>query len=139
MEQAILYHLTRVENVSSIKKNGLQPSHDGYVYLFDDDIVDDGVDNPIDVSDCIARHQCCILDEYAMFRVYVPTDLLEADNVGDLTSPFQYRVKGGIDKQNLEYLGVRSVDEDFNENYIQTINHLYNCPLDSLQQLRPAE
>lgn len=110
-----LYHITKVENVESIEKNGLVPK-DGKVFLFD------RVSTPyceglyrfdkwstnmrdIEVEQIIAKTQLLIKGSYALFEVDVDGLKLEDDNCLESISKYEKYYEGTIEPSRIKYVG----------------------------------
>ena len=79
-----IYHLTPIENVSAILKNGLKADKEGNIFAFT---------NPI-VANTIARDQVGV-DRYCVFKILkkgVNGKVLK-DNVAELSASFQLIIK----------------------------------------------
>ena len=111
-----LYHITSIDRLGSIFKDGLVAnyggeinsglSEDGYIYLFENKSYVDPITGDIrSVADDIAMNQL-FLDEYIMLEIDADgiEGELEHDNVGELSSFAQWKVKQ--DKISSEYIDI---------------------------------
>jgi hypothetical protein len=101
------YHITALNNVQSILKNGLRCNSDGQIFVFENKSIRiNDVNNT--VADIIANNQI-FLDKYVMFEIDdkgFNTDLIN-DNVGELSSKRQWFVEQSvIDKKYLNVFGI---------------------------------
>ena len=100
----LVYHVTRLENVEAIEREGLQADADGNIYAFTDLLV----------ADCIASTQV-FANPYALFCIR-PSGIegpLFADNVAELSSPLHCVIQQDcIAPEYLWYLGTMSVQQD---------------------------
>jgi hypothetical protein len=90
MKNMKYYHITHPENARSILKNGIISNSDGEIFLFENKSI--AFNNIINtVADSIAHNQL-LLKQYSMFEVDISglTNQLLQDNVGELTSCFQW-------------------------------------------------
>lgn len=84
------YHITEIELIDSILKEGLKANEDGEIFLFENKSI--RVNNVVNtVADCIAMNQI-FLDEYVMFEIDSKGISLELinDNVGELSHKQQW-------------------------------------------------
>lgn len=99
-----LYHITPIENMSSIQEEGIRAGEDGYIYFITEK----------HIAGLVAKNQIFLEDSFSLFEInpeYL-SNKLEADNVGEITAKWQCRVKqAAINKD-----GIR-----FDDNYF--INH----------------
>jgi len=89
------YHITDVKTAFTILKKGLKANEEGDIFLFENVSFtwgSQGIRNT--VADSIAENQI-FLKEYAILRVNSKgiTGEVINDNVGELSSPFQWIVK----------------------------------------------
>ena len=101
------YHITKLDKIQSILKNGLRCNSEGEIFVFENKSIGlNTVTNTI--ADCIANNQI-FLNEYAMFEVDdkgFNTDLIN-DNVGEMSSNQQWFIKQSfIDKKHIQIYGV---------------------------------
>ena len=118
----ILYHITNVENVESIKKNGLKVNEEGELFLFDGVdynypfcIIENGDRFHIEkhwvgVDRLIARNQL-FMNEYAVFCVDVPSKYLKKDDVAELTADSQFIYPYNIPPHKVEYVKTVKLNE----------------------------
>ena len=120
------YHITSIDNVSSILENGLLANANGEIFLFENvSIVTYGVANNSKgkrvfgkikryVADSIAINQV-FLEDYAMFEIDEKgiNEALINDNVADCTSKFQWIAKQSVIKpQYIDFWGIFSVGDE---------------------------
>ena len=109
-----LYHITKVENAESIKKNGLE-LNEGKIFLFKDIEIpypeglfrtDKWTNNKrlIPVSDIIAKVEIHI-PEYSLFKVEVDEDLLHKDDDCGEKEVMDYQYYTCSPIKNVEYMG----------------------------------
>jgi hypothetical protein len=80
-----IYHITSLEAMTSILKEGLKAGDEGYIYLFTEK----------DVATYMAKNQLGFTDSYQLLEIN-PKGIevsLEADNVGEFTAKYQVRIK----------------------------------------------
>lgn len=103
-EIRMLYHITPVENVPSIREMGLRANAAGQIFLFTHKMVAD----TIAVSQVFCRH-------YGLFAIYARgvTGHLQPDKVAEAYAPFQRILVGQpvIQPHHLKYLGDRQPPE----------------------------
>lgn len=102
-----LYHITPVENLESILKNGLIGDEYNNIYLFrEEKIRINNITN--NVRDCIASGQLG-LDEYVLLHIHkrgIKSPILH-DMVSEITSPFQYYIEQSlIDPKYISFKGI---------------------------------
>lgn len=125
-EKTILYHITKEENLESIKKNGIKANEYNEVFLLDD--VD--VKHPLHsqsffVSKFVALNQLG-LNEFVIFEVDVEGLELEPDNVAELTSEFQYIYKGDINPNRIKdyyFEDTTDLQEEYNKMYEELLKN----------------
>lgn len=113
------YHITTIDNIDNILKNGLlanQPknsglSEDGYIYLFDNKSYRDPLTNGvIYVADHVAKNQ--LLMEHGKLYAMLEIDedgiqnQLELDDVGELPSALGLQWKVKQDKIEGKYINL---------------------------------
>ena len=105
------YHVTEVENVDSILKNGLKADEEGLIYVYDTYSVDlEGVD--IFLSDIITLGQLGY-KKYAVIKVNAEPyrKYAKPDNVGELCASYHRILKVKIIKpEDIELLEIRDTD-----------------------------
>jgi hypothetical protein len=94
-----LYHVTSLENVESIKRNGLMCNEEGEIFLFTalEIKTTRNIDwEPLKVPDSIAVNQLG-LEKYVLIQIEIDTTgisgKLEADNVAESTAKYQFILK----------------------------------------------
>jgi len=97
------YHIAEIENLRSIIEKGLRASRDGYIYLLISRVP----------AAYVAKNQLGLID-YALLSIegkgIIKT--IERDNVGEITWPFQRRVKQALIKSKYIKLVGAYLDED---------------------------
>lgn len=111
----VFYHITPMENIKSIRENGLKTNEDGEVFLFDGcdicyqfcRIKRDGTfkmeNHWVPIDRLIANNQLG-LRKYAVFAVMLDeneTAQLEKDEVAECTAGYQYIYRNDIPKSHL--------------------------------------
>ena len=92
-------HMTRIGNIPSILANGLKANKHGEIFVYDDVTVQTPYKaggERFYVGDAIALDQVFVFDdEYAVFFIDKKDIVgkVVADNVGELTSPWQHIIK----------------------------------------------
>jgi len=97
------YHVTDVNNVDQIKRDGLKANEEGLIFVFTDMIA----------SGSIAREQYGIVDRYAVFKIYSIgiTGRVIKDRVAEFSAPYQrVIIQERIQKRYIDFLGVFRVD-----------------------------
>lgn len=91
------FHITNPVNIPSIVRNGIKQNFQGEVFIF----------NKKKVAPIISKLQLG-LENYAIFEIdktYLSKELLFKDNVGELTSCYQWIYKKAIPKEHVNFLG----------------------------------
>lgn len=96
-EKGLFFHLTSPENADKIRKEGIKPSHDGYVYIVRGADIKGEILGRVYNSNTlneVAKSQCG-LNEFVPVIVNVGGLELERDNVAEIPSwlGHQFRVK----------------------------------------------
>ena len=97
------YHVTDVNNVDQIKRDGLKANEEGLIFVFTDMIV----------SGSIAKNQFGLVDRYAVFKIYSNgiTGRVIKDRVAEFSAPYQrVIIQEKIQKSYIDFLGVFRVD-----------------------------
>jgi hypothetical protein len=97
------YHVTDVNKVDHIKRNGLKANEEGLIFVFTDMIA----------SGSIAKEQYGLADRYAVFKIYSNgiTGRVIKDRVAEFSAPYQrVIIQERIQKRYIEFLGVFRVD-----------------------------
>ena len=97
------YHVTDVNNVDQIKRDGLKANEEGLIFVFTDMIV----------SGSIAKNQFGLVDRYAVFKIYSNgiTGRVIKDRVAEFSAPYQrVIIQEKIQKNYIDFLGVFRVD-----------------------------
>jgi hypothetical protein len=97
------YHVTDVNNVDQIKRDGLKANEEGLIFVFTDMIV----------SGSIAKNQFGLVDRYAVFKIYSNgiTGRVIKDRVAEFSAPHQrVIIQERIQKKYIDFLGVFRVD-----------------------------
>lgn len=116
----ILFHISPIENLESIKENGLLLNDDGELFLLDESKVKYYIFGEFKVSELIAWNQLS-LKEYLMIEVEVEMDELIGDEVAELTRDYQY-----ISYDPIEPSQIKSITKSNCENYINAMEKVYN-------------
>jgi hypothetical protein len=101
--QRFYYHVTDVNNVDQIKRDGLEANEEGLIFVFTDMVV----------SGLIAKEQCGFLDRYAVFKIYSNgiTGRVIKDRVAEFSAPYQrVIIQEKIKKRYIDFLGVFRVE-----------------------------
>jgi hypothetical protein len=101
------YHITKLNNLQSILKNGLRCNSEGEIFVFENKSI--GLNNITNtIADCIANNQI-FLNEYVMFEINgkgFNSELIN-DNVGEISSNQQWLIKQTlIDKKHIQIYGI---------------------------------
>lgn len=90
-----LYHVTGVENFTSINQNGLKAGSDGHIYFFDSlQLTIPHLGISVLVSDIICLKQVFLKEYYLLTVATVGiSSKIKSDNVMELTAGLQCRVK----------------------------------------------
>ena len=102
-KQRFYYHVTDVNNVDQIKRDGLKANEEGLIFVFTDMIV----------SSLIAKEQYGLVDRYAVFKIYSNgiTGRVIKDRVAEFSAPYQrVIIQEKILKRYIDFLGVFRVD-----------------------------
>jgi hypothetical protein len=83
------YHVTDFENMMPIREYGLKANSKGYIFVFSE----------INLANYIACGQLALKD-YVLFEVDVKGLKLENDEVNELFSSFQFKIKTELIKPN---------------------------------------
>lgn len=97
------YHVTDVNNVSQIQKDGLKANEEGLIFVFTDMIV----------SSLIAQEQFGLVDRYAVFKIYSEgiTGRVIKDRVAEFSAPYQrVIIQKKISKEYIYLLGTFKID-----------------------------
>jgi hypothetical protein len=97
------YHVTDVNNVDQIKRDGLKANEEGLIFVFTDMIA----------SGLIAKEQYGLVDRYAVFKICSNgiTGRVIKDRVAEFSAPYQRVViQAKIQKSYIDFLGVFRVD-----------------------------
>lgn len=117
----LLYHISHIENLESIKKNGLLVNDDSMLFLLDDvDFIDPIFKVSNKVSDIVAWNQL-FLKDFLLIGVEVDDSILHSDDVAELTRDYQYYIKSNIDSSCIKSIDIRSC-----ENYLKRMKELYD-------------
>lgn len=105
------YHLSNPANVDSITKNGIRANKNGEIFLFEDHTLQIG-NVSMRVSDSIAYNQV-FLEEYYVWEVVIQENtVLMADEVAELTAPYQFILhQPRIAPTNCKLVGKRVVNK----------------------------
>lgn len=123
-QEKIFWHITKKENLESIKKNGIKANEYNEVFLLDDS----EIQHPLHtqsffVSKFVALNQL-FLDEFVILAVDVEGLELEPDNVAELTAKWQYIYKGDINPNRIKGY-VYDNTYDLQEEY-KKMNKMFN-------------
>lgn len=102
-KQQFYYHVTDVNNVDQIKRDGLKANEEGLIFVFTDMIV----------SDLIAKEQYRLMDRYAVFKIYSEgiTGRVIKDRVAEFSAPYQrVIIQEKISKRYIEFLGTFKIN-----------------------------
>jgi len=102
-KQRFYYHVTDVNNVDQIKRDGLKANEEGLIFVFTDMIV----------SGSIAKEQYGLVDRYAVFKIYSNgiTGRVIKDRVAEFSAPYQrVIIQEKILKRYIDFLGTFRVD-----------------------------
>ena len=102
-KQRFYYHVTDVNNVDQIKRDGLKANEEGLIFVFTDMIV----------SGLIAKEQYGLVDRYAVFKIYSNgiTGRVIKDRVAEFSAPYQrVIIQAKILNRYIDFLGVFRVD-----------------------------
>lgn len=116
----ILFHISPIENLESIKENGLLLNDDGELFLLDESKVKYYIFGEFKVSELIAWNQLS-LKEYLMIEVEVEMDELIGDEVAELTRDYQYISYKPIAPNKIKSITISNCD-----NYINAMEKVYN-------------
>ncbi|MEJ2658008.1 MAG: hypothetical protein P8012_12575, partial [Desulfobacterales bacterium] len=97
------YHVTDVNNVSQIQKDGLKANEEGLIFVFTDMIV----------SSLVAQEQFGLADQYAVFKIYSEgiTGRVIKDRVAEFSAPYQrVIIQEKISKEYIYLLGTFKID-----------------------------
>jgi hypothetical protein len=97
------YHVTDVNSVDQIKRDGLKANEEGLIFVFTDMIV----------SGSIAKNQFGLVDRYAVFKIYSNgiTGRVIKDRVAEFSALYQrVIIQEKIQKSYIDFLGVFRVD-----------------------------
>ena len=97
------YHVTDVNNIDQIKRDGLKANEEGLIFVFTYMIV----------SGSIAQNQFGLVDRYAVFKIYSNgiTGRVIKDRVEEFSAPYQrVIIQERIQKNYIDFLGVFRVD-----------------------------
>jgi hypothetical protein len=97
------YHVTDVNNIEQIKKDGLKANEEGLIFVFTDMVV----------SGLIAKEQYGLVDRYAVFKIFSRgiTGRVIKDRVAEFSAPYQrVIIQEKIDKRYIDFLGTFKVD-----------------------------
>jgi hypothetical protein len=97
------YHVTDVNNVDQIKRDGLKANEEGLIFVFTDMMA----------SGLIAKEQYGLVDRYAVFKICSNgiTGRVIKDRVAEFSAPYQRVViQAKIQKSYIDFLGVFRVD-----------------------------
>jgi hypothetical protein len=89
MKKNVYYHVTKgLENFMSIKETGLKAGEDNYIYLL----------TSKEVAAYVAKFQLGYTENYCVLEIdpYGINRNIEDDNVGELTAPYQKRIRQNI-------------------------------------------
>lgn len=104
------FHLTSIENTEKIIRDGIRSDEDGYIYLMN-------INSKV-VQYHIAINQVFI-DQYALFKINerALNAVVEKDNVAEITSKYQCRVKQNLIPTNeISFMGEFDADKEFLSN-----------------------
>lgn len=110
----LLYHISDVDNISSILESGLKLNEDGEIFLFEDvnflNLWTDFEEGKVylveqRVANNIALNQIGLAN-YAMFEINVDGLTLEPDNVAEITARHQYICREAIGQERVKLFGV---------------------------------
>jgi hypothetical protein len=97
------YHVTDVNNVDQIKRDGLKANEEGLIFVFTDMIA----------SGLIAKEQFGLVDRYAVFKICSNgiTGRVIKDRVAEFSAPYQrVIIQEEIEKRYIDFLGTFKVD-----------------------------
>jgi hypothetical protein len=97
------YHVTDVNNIEQIKKDGLKANEEGLIFVFTDMVV----------SGLIAKEQYGLVDRYAVFKIFSRgiTGRVIKDRVAEFSAPYQrVIIQEKIEKRYIDFLGTFKVD-----------------------------
>ena len=103
IRQRFYYHVTDVNNVDQIKRDGLKANEEGLIFVFTDMVV----------SSSIAKEQYGLVDRYAVFKIYSNgiTGRIIKDRVAEFSAPYQrVIIQEKILKRYIDFLGTFRVD-----------------------------
>ena len=103
IRQRFYYHVTDVNNVDQIKRDGLKANEEGLIFVFTDMVV----------SSSIAKEQYGLVDRYAVFKIYSNgiTGRIIKDRVAEFSAPYQrVIIQEKILKRYIDFLGVFRVE-----------------------------
>ena len=115
-----LYHISPIENLESIKKNGLRLNDDGELFLYDETDIKYYMFGTFKVSELIACNQLGLKD-YIVVEVEVEMDDLIGDDVAEITREYQY-----ISYEPIEPNKIKSITTGNAENYINAMQKIFN-------------
>jgi hypothetical protein len=92
------FHITAVEKIDSVRKNGIKANEDGQIFVFTSMIV----------SEAIATNQLGFVDEFAVFRI--DSKGITGEVIMDLDAEFEapYQriiIQEKISKRHIEFIG----------------------------------
>lgn len=97
------YHVTDVNNVDQIKRDGLKANEEGLIFVFTDMIA----------SGLVAKEQYGLADRYAVFKIFSNgiTGRVIKDRVAEFSAPYQrVIIQAKIQKSFIDFLGVFRID-----------------------------
>lgn len=97
------YHVTDVNNVDQIKRDGLKANEEGLIFVFTDMVV----------SGLIAKEHYGLVDRYAVFKVLSTgiTGRVIKDRVAEFSAPYQrVIIQEKIEKRYIDFLGTFRID-----------------------------
>lgn len=115
-----LFHISPIENMESIKKNGLRLNDDGELFLYDETDVKYYMFGTYKVSELIAWNQL-FLKDYIVVEVEVDDKGLIGDAVAEITRDYQY-----ISYDLIEPSKIKSITVANCENYINAMKKIYD-------------
>ena len=99
------YHVTDVNNVERIKRDGLKADEDGLIFVFTDMIV----------ADTTAKNQCFLKDRYAVFKIHSKgiTGRVIKDRVVEFSAPYhRIIIQEKISKRHIDFVGSFIINDD---------------------------
>ena len=115
-----LYHISPIENLESIKKNGLRLNDDGELFLYDETDIKYYMFGTYKVSELIAWNQL-FLKDYIVVEVEVDDKGLIGDAVAEVTRDYQY-----ISYEPIEPNKIKSITIGNCENFINGMKKVYD-------------